>query len=51
MEILDLRLLRPSDLQPLLEEEKLVWMESLRWDYSATASMVCRYLQGRALTG
>ncbi len=51
MEILDLRLLRPSDLEPLLEEEQLVWMESLRWDYSATASMVCRYLQGRALTG
>jgi ribosomal protein S18 acetylase RimI-like enzyme len=51
MEILDLRLLRPSDLQPLLEEEKQVWMESLRWDYSATASMVSRYLQGRALTG
>ena len=51
MEILDLRLLRPSDLEPLLEEEKLVWMESLRWDYSATASMVFRYVQGRALTG
>jgi ribosomal protein S18 acetylase RimI-like enzyme len=51
MEILDLRLLRPSDLEPLLEEEKLVWMESLRWDYSATASMVTRYLRSRALTG
>ena len=51
MEILDLRLIRSQDLQPLLEEERAVWQEALRWDYSATAAMVLRFMDSRALTG
>jgi ribosomal protein S18 acetylase RimI-like enzyme len=51
MEILDLRLLTPADLQPLLEEEKAVWHEQLRWDYSATAAMVLRFMEAHALSG
>jgi len=51
MEILDLRLIGSRDLQPLLEEERAVWRDALRWDYSATASMVLRFMDSRALTG
>jgi ribosomal protein S18 acetylase RimI-like enzyme len=51
MEILDLRLVGPDILRALLEEETTVWREVLRWDYAATAAMVLRYLDSRALTG
>ncbi|MBI3934495.1 MAG: GNAT family N-acetyltransferase [Acidobacteria bacterium] len=51
MEILDLRLIRNQDLQPLLEEEGIVWRNTLRWDYAATAAMVLRFMEARALTG
>lgn len=51
MEILDLRLTVPEDLRALLDEEKAVWQDTLRWDYSATAAMVLRFVEARALTG
>ena len=51
MEILDLRLIGPEALRALLEEERTVWREGLRWDYSATAAMVLRFLESRALNG
>lgn len=51
MEILDLRQLRATDLEPLLEEEKQVWQDRLQWDYSATAALVLRFVEARALAG
>ena len=51
MEILDLRLIRSQDLLPLLEEERVAWRDRLRWDYSATAAMVTRFMDARALNG
>ena len=51
MEVLDLRLVATEDLRPLLEEERIVWRDTLRWDYSATAAMVLRFMEARALTG
>ena len=51
MEIVDLRLISPDTLRALLEEETAVWLNGLRWDYAATAAMVLRYMESRALTG
>ncbi|MBI3895231.1 MAG: GNAT family N-acetyltransferase [Acidobacteria bacterium] len=51
MEILDLRLLQPSSLEPLLEEEKQLWSNRLQWDYSATAAWILRFVEARALAG
>jgi ribosomal protein S18 acetylase RimI-like enzyme len=51
MEILDLRLISSDDLRPLLEAERAVWRETLRWDYSATGAMVLRFMDAHALTG
>ena len=51
MEILDLRLLRPRDLEPLLEEEKQLWRSRLQWDYSNTAAWILRFMETRALAG
>jgi len=51
MEILDLRLIGTDDLRPLLEEERIAWRDTLRWDYTATATMVIRFMEARALSG
>src|SRR5258706_2955263 len=51
MEILDLRHLRSSDLEPLLEEEKSLWQRDLQWDYSSSAALIKRYVDASALPG
>ncbi|HEY7615963.1 MAG TPA: GNAT family N-acetyltransferase [Terriglobales bacterium] len=51
MEILDLRLISRQDLEPLLQEERTLWRDFLRWDFSSTAAMVIRFLEAHALTG
>jgi len=51
MEILDLRQLRSRDLEPLLEEEKKLWQNHLQWDYTASAALIKRFVDARALPG
>jgi ribosomal protein S18 acetylase RimI-like enzyme len=49
--IVDLRQLRPGDLDPLLEEETRSWLETLDWDFRASATLVRRFLDMQALNG
>jgi ribosomal protein S18 acetylase RimI-like enzyme len=49
--IIDLRQLRPGDLDPLLEEETQAWLETLDWDFRASASLVRRFMDMQALNG
>jgi ribosomal protein S18 acetylase RimI-like enzyme len=51
MEILDLRQIRAGDLESLLEEEKRLWRERLRWDYSGSTDLIRRFLGSRSLPG
>ena len=49
--IVDLRQLRPGDLDPLLEEETQAWLETLDWDFRASATLVRRFMDMQALSG
>ncbi len=49
--VIDLRHLRPGDLDPLLEEETQVWHDTLDWDFRASAALVRRFLDMQALNG
>jgi len=51
VEILDLRHFSSADLRPLLEEETQEWARALSWDYSSSASMIMRYVDGKILPG
>lgn len=51
MEILDLRHFSSADLRPLLDEETGEWARRLSWDYSGSASMILRYVDGKILPG
>ncbi len=50
-EILDLRQLRPAQLEPLLAAEVEDWRRDLLWDYGASLSLIRQYLTARVLTG
>ena len=49
--LLDLRDLQPEHLAPLLEEEIEAWRTGLDWDFRASAELVKRFVQSRALNG
>ncbi len=49
--IVDLRQLRPGDLDPLMEEETQAWLETLDWDFRASALLVRRFLDMQSLNG
>jgi ribosomal protein S18 acetylase RimI-like enzyme len=49
--LLDLRDLQPEHLAPLLEEEIEAWRSGLDWDFCASADLVKRFVQVRALNG
>lgn len=49
--IVDLRQLRPGELDPLLDEETQVWNDTLDWDFRASANLVRRFLDMQALNG
>src|SRR5690242_13976495 len=51
IEIIDLRHLLPAAMEALLADEGRVWERDLLWDYSSTAGMLRRFLDGRALAG
>ena len=50
-ELVDLRDLRSSDLQALLAEEIVIWRDALDWDFHASAELVERFIDQRALSG
>jgi ribosomal protein S18 acetylase RimI-like enzyme len=50
-ELVELRDLRSSDLQAILAEEIAIWRESLDWDFRASAELVERFVDQRALNG
>ncbi len=50
-ELLDLRHLRPAQLEPLLSAEVEEWRRELLWDYSSSLSLIRQYLTARALSG
>lgn len=50
-EIGDLRLTKGSDLEALLEEERQAWRQSIHWDFGASADLIRRYADLRALAG
>jgi ribosomal protein S18 acetylase RimI-like enzyme len=49
--IVDLRELRAGDLDPLLAEETQTWLDTLDWDFRASATLVRRFLEMQALNG
>jgi ribosomal protein S18 acetylase RimI-like enzyme len=51
LEIIDLRRVAVSDLEPLLEEEIEAWRERLEWDFTKSADLVRRFVDLRALNG
>lgn len=50
-EITDLRHAKGSELEPLLEEERKVWRETIHWDFGPSAELIRRYVEMRALSG
>ena len=50
-DIVDLRDLRSFDLEDLLQEEIETWREALEWDFHASAELVERFVDQRALNG
>ena len=49
--LVDLRQLRPDDLQPLLTEEIEEWRQNLDWDFKGSADLVERFVAMHALMG
>lgn len=50
-ELVELRDLESSDLRELLDEEIGVWRDALEWDFHASADLVERFVDQRALSG
>ena len=50
-EVVELRELRPEDLQPLLAREIDEWRAELDWDFRPSADLVRRFVGMRALSG
>jgi ribosomal protein S18 acetylase RimI-like enzyme len=50
-ELVELRDLRSTDLEELLNEEIDLWRESLEWDFHASAELVERFVDQGALNG
>jgi ribosomal protein S18 acetylase RimI-like enzyme len=50
-DVVDLRQLTASDLEPLLREETAAWREELDWDFEKSADLVRRFVDLRALNG
>lgn len=50
-ELIELRHLSGSDLQPLLWEEAQTWHEMLEWDFSPSAELVMKFVDLQSLSG
>lgn len=51
MQILDLRRVRSSQLEELLQEEQRIWLEQLHWDYGPSAQLIARFIDSQSLSG
>ncbi len=51
VEILDLRHFGSADLRELLDEESVLWIDMLQWDYRGSADMILRYIDAKILPG
>jgi ribosomal protein S18 acetylase RimI-like enzyme len=49
--VVDLRNVRPTDLDALLEEEVKAWDRKLRWNFGPSAELVRRFVEMKALAG
>lgn len=50
-EIVELSRVRVEDLEPVLQEERLTWRSTLRWDFTSSAELVRRFVRIQALAG
>jgi ribosomal protein S18 acetylase RimI-like enzyme len=50
-ELVPLKSLKVEDLDPVLAEEALAWRSLLRWDFTASAELVRRFIRIHALAG
>ena len=51
MQLIDLRQLTSSQLEPLLAEETQQWREDLHWDYRPSTELIKKFVDARSLTG
>jgi ribosomal protein S18 acetylase RimI-like enzyme len=49
--VIDLRELRPVDLEPLLEEEEATWHRLLDWDFRKSSDLVRHFVDMHSLSG
>ena len=50
-EIVELSRVTADELEPVLQEERITWRSTLRWDFSSSAELVRRFVRIRALGG
>jgi ribosomal protein S18 acetylase RimI-like enzyme len=50
-EIVELSRISADDLEPVLDEERLTWRSTLRWDFTSSAELVRRFVRIQALGG
>lgn len=51
LEILDLRHFSAANLKSVMDVESRVWNDNLRWDFTASASLLLQYLDSHVLPG
>ena len=51
MQLVDLRQLSSTQLEPLLAEEAQQWREELHWDYRPSIDLIKKFVDARSLTG
>jgi hypothetical protein len=50
-EIVELSRVTADELEPVLQEERITWRSTLRWDFTSSAELVRRFVRIRALGG
>jgi ribosomal protein S18 acetylase RimI-like enzyme len=50
-EIVELNRITAEQLEPVLQEERITWRSSLRWDFGSSAELVRRFVRIQALSG
>jgi ribosomal protein S18 acetylase RimI-like enzyme len=50
-EIVELNRIAAEELEPVLQEERLTWRSTLRWDFGSSAELVRRFVRIQALGG
>src|SRR3954447_17032815 len=50
-EVVELSRVSSEELEPVLQEERLTWRSTLRWDFGSSAELVRRFVRIQALAG